>query len=174
MKLLIDTAALIWFLRKDEEISARAAGAIEDSRNQVYVSAAALWEISVKAATGALVAPEGLGERLSQDLEEAGFRILPIEGRHAEEVYRLPRVHPDPFDRLMIAQCRCEKMTAVTNDRCPRRSGRGSELARRGSERYQPLRRGRFVRRSFDIWPTISKGNYRSARPVLETWRGCS
>jgi PIN domain nuclease of toxin-antitoxin system len=116
MKLLIDTAALIWFLRKDEEISARAAGAIEDSRNQVYVSAAALWEISVKAATGALVAPEGLGETLSQDLEEAGFRILPIEGRHAEEVYRLPRVHPDPFDRLMIAQCRCEKMTAVTND----------------------------------------------------------
>jgi len=116
MKLLIDTAALIWFLRKDEEISARAAGAIEDSRNQVYVSGAALWEISVKAATGALVAPEGLGETLSQDLEEAGFRILPIEGRHAEEVYRLPRVHPDPFDRLMIAQCRCEKMTAVTND----------------------------------------------------------
>ena len=116
MKLLIDTAALIWFLRKDEEISARAAGAMEDSRNQVYVSAAALWEISAKAATGAWVAPDGLGETLSQDLEAVGFRILPIEGRHAEEVYQLPRVHADPLDRVMIAQCRLEKMTAVTND----------------------------------------------------------
>ena len=116
MKLLIDTAALIWFLRKDEEISARAAGAIEDSRNQVFVSAAALWEISAKAGTGAVVAPDGLGETLSRDLEEVGFRILPIEGRHAEEVYQLPRVHADPLDRVMIAQCRLEKMTAVTND----------------------------------------------------------
>lgn len=116
MKLLLDTAALIWFLRKDEEISARAAQAVEDARNQVYVSAATLWEMAVKAAAGGLVAPEDLGEGLSQKLEEAGFRLLPIEARHAEEVYRLPRVHPDPFDRLMIAQCRCEKMTAVTDE----------------------------------------------------------
>jgi len=59
MKLLLDTAALIWFLRKDEQISEVAARAVEDSRNQVWVSAAALWEISVKAASGALPAPEG-------------------------------------------------------------------------------------------------------------------
>ena len=116
MKLLLVTAALIWFLRKDEQISEVAARAVEDSRNQVWVSAAALWEISVKAASGALPAPEGLGETLSQDLEGAGFRLLPIQPRHAEEVYQLPRVHPDPFDRLMIAQCRCEKLTAVTSD----------------------------------------------------------
>jgi len=127
VKLLLDTPALIWFLRKDEEISARAAQAIEDSRNQVYVSAAALWEIAVKASAGKLPAPEGLGEGLSRELEEAGFRWLPVEARHAEEVYQLPRVHPDPFDRMMIAQCRLEKMTAVTHD--PAWSDRRYEIA---------------------------------------------
>ena len=127
MKLLLDTSALIWFLRKDEEISARAAQAIEDSRNQVYVSAAALWEIAMKASSGKLSAPEGLGEGLSLELEEAGFRLLSVEARHAEEVYQLPRVHADPFDRMMIAQCRLEKMTAVTRD--PAWSDRRYEIA---------------------------------------------
>lgn len=127
MKLLLDTPALIWFLRKDEEISARAALAIEDSRNQVYVSAATLWEIAAKASAGKLPAPEGLGEGLSRTLEEAGFRLLPLEARHAEEVYQLPRVHSDPFDRMMIAQCRLEKMTAVTHD--PSWSDRRYEIA---------------------------------------------
>ena len=116
MKLLLDTSTLVWFLRKDGEISPRAVRVIEDSRNQVYVSAAAIWEISTKASAGKISAPEGWGEGFSGELEEAGFRLLPVEARHAEEVYQLPRVHPDPFDRLMIAQCRVEKMTAVTPD----------------------------------------------------------
>ncbi|NDC81009.1 MAG: type II toxin-antitoxin system VapC family toxin [Verrucomicrobia bacterium] len=116
MKLLLDTSTLVWFLRKDGEISPRAVRVIEDSRNQVYVSAAAIWEISSKASAGKIPPPEGWGEGVSGELEEAGFRLLPVEARHAEEVYQLPRVHPDPFDRLMIAQCRVEKMTAVTPD----------------------------------------------------------
>ena len=127
MKLLLDTSALIWFLRSDKEISNRAAQAIEDSRNQVYVSAAVLWEMAMKASAGKLSAPEGLGEGLSRDLEGAGFRLLPFEVRHAEEVYQLPRVHADPFDRMMIAQCRLEKMTAVTHD--PAWSDRRYEIA---------------------------------------------
>ncbi|NDI17753.1 MAG: PIN domain-containing protein, partial [Verrucomicrobia bacterium] len=81
MKLLLDTSALIWFLRKDEEIAVKAARAVEDSRNQVYVSAAAIWEIAVKASLGHVAAPTGFGERLSGDLEKAGFILLPIEGR---------------------------------------------------------------------------------------------
>jgi len=127
VKLLLDTSALIWFLRKDEEITQRAAQAIEDSRNQVYVSAAAWWEIAMKASAGKLPAPEGFGEGLGRELEEAGFRLLPVDARHAEEVYQLPRVHADPFDRMMIAQCRLEKMTAVTHD--PAWSDRRYEIA---------------------------------------------
>ena len=127
MKLLLDTSALIWFLRKDEEIAVKAVRAVEDSRNQVYVSAAAIWEIAVKASLGHVAAPAGFGERVSGDLEKAGVILLPIEGRHAEEVYQLPGVHADPFDRLMIAQCRCEKITAVTND--PTWSDRRYEIA---------------------------------------------
>lgn len=116
VKLLLDTPSLIWFLRDDPELSPLAARAVEDSRNQVWVSAAALWEISARAAAGKIPAPKFLGEGLGQKLEEAGFHLLPVEARHAEEVYQLPRVHGDPFDRLMIAQCRLEKLTAVTPD----------------------------------------------------------
>jgi len=114
VKLLLDTPALIWFLRDDPELSPLAARAVEDSRHQVWVSAAALWEISVKASAGTMPAPKNFGEGLHRKLEEAGFHLLPVEPRHAEEVFQLPRVHPDGFDRLMIAQCRLEKLTAVT------------------------------------------------------------
>ena len=62
MKYLLDTSALIWFLRKDEEIAVKAVRAVEDSRNQVYVSAAAIWEIAVKASLGHVAAPAGFGE----------------------------------------------------------------------------------------------------------------
>ena len=114
MRLLLDTSALIWFLRDDPELPPLAARAVEDSRNQVWVSAAALWAISIQASAGTMPAPKSLGEGLHRKLEEAGFHLLAVEPRHAEEVYQLPRVHPDAFDRLMIAQCRLEKMTAVT------------------------------------------------------------
>ncbi len=116
VKLLLDTSALVWFLRDDPELSPLAARAVEDSRNQVWVSTATLWEIATKAAAGKIPAPKFLGEGLGQKLEEAGFHLLPVEARHAEEVYQMPRVHGDPFDRLMIAQCRLEKLTAVTPD----------------------------------------------------------
>jgi PIN domain nuclease of toxin-antitoxin system len=116
MRLLLDTCALLWFLRGDAELSESAALAIEDPANEVIVSAVSIWEIAIKAALGKMRAPDGLEDGLERELVEAGFTLLDVNYRHAAGVLALPRVHGDPFDRLLISQCRAEKLVPVTND----------------------------------------------------------
>lgn len=116
MRLLLDTCALLWFLRGDAELSESAALAIEDPANEVIVSAVSIWEIAIKAALGKMRAPDGLEDGLERELKEAGFTLLDVNYRHAAGVFALPRVHGDPFDRLLISQCRAEKLVPVTND----------------------------------------------------------
>ena len=116
MRMLLDTCALLWFLRDDAELSESAAAAIENPANEVFVSVVSIWEIAIKASLGKIKVPydfeNGLEEKLTQD----GFSLLPVNYRHAAGVFSLPRVHADPFDRLLITQCRAEKLIAVTND----------------------------------------------------------
>ncbi len=116
MRLLLDTCALIWFLRDDTELSERAASAIENPANEVVVSAASVWEIAIKAGLGKIKVPDDFEDGLEQKLQEGGFTLLDVNYRHAAGVFTLPRVHADPFDRLLISQCRAEKLIAVTND----------------------------------------------------------
>lgn len=116
MKLLLDTCALLWFLRDDAELSERAAEAIEDPANEVLVSVVSIWEIAIKAGLGKIRAPDDFESGLERSLSESGFTLLGVNYRHAAGVRGLPRVHADPFDRLLISQCRAEKLTPVTSD----------------------------------------------------------
>ncbi|MES2981663.1 MAG: type II toxin-antitoxin system VapC family toxin [Verrucomicrobiota bacterium] len=116
MRLLLDTCTLLWFLRDDAELSETAANAIEDPANEVFVSAVSIWEIAIKAGLGKIKAQDLLGSGLEQKLESNGFTILNVNYRHAAGVYKLPRVHGDPFDRLLISQCHAEKLVPITND----------------------------------------------------------
>ena len=116
MRLLLDTCALLWFLRDDAELSEIAASAIEDPSNDVIVSVVSIWEIAIKAGLGKIRAPDDLESGLEEKLKQNGFTLLDVNYRHAAGVFSLPRVHGDPFDRLMISQCRAEKLVAVTND----------------------------------------------------------
>ena len=111
MQILIDTHLLLWSLSSPRKLSTKARQLIE--RSDVYVSAASIWEISIKAALGKLAASssEVLGA-----VEPAGFALLPISGEHAADVATLPLHHKDPFDRLLIAQARCEPMRLLSND----------------------------------------------------------
>lgn len=79
----------------------------------VFVSAASVWEISIKAALGKLAADP---REIRAALEPAGFLELPVSGEHAARVVDLPRHHRDPFDRLLIAQALTEPMRLLTND----------------------------------------------------------
>lgn len=116
MRLLLDTCTLLWFLRDDADLSERAASTIEDPANEVIVSVVSIWEIAIKASLGKIRAPDHFEHGLEQELGRNGFTLLDVNYQHAVGVHGLPRVHGDPFDRLLISQCCVEKLVPVTND----------------------------------------------------------
>jgi PIN domain nuclease of toxin-antitoxin system len=80
---------------------------------EVFVSAAANWEVSIKAALGK---PTADPSELLTEVEPAGFQLLPVGGDHAAAVSLLPALHKDPFDRMLIAQAKTEPLLLLTND----------------------------------------------------------
>lgn len=112
MNLLLDTHVLIWALENNPMLSPDARDAIIDGKNMVFVSAVSAWEISIKKAMGKLKAPDNLEEetRLHR------FTQLNISFEHAQLAGKLPDIHKDPFDRMLIAQAVIEKLTLITSD----------------------------------------------------------
>jgi Uncharacterized protein conserved in bacteria len=112
MRVLLDTHVLLWWLA-GERLSKEAIEVIGDPTNEVCVSAATVWELSIKRQLGKVEMPDGLAEQCSDE----GFRILVIDGRHAELAGSLPLHHTDPFDRMLIAQAQLDTLIIVTRDR---------------------------------------------------------
>jgi len=112
LNLLLDTHVLIWALENNPTLSDPARKAIVDGGNPVFVSAVSVWEISVKQAMGKLRVPDNLIE----EIRIHRFTPLEINLQHAELAGRLPAIHKDPFDRMLIAQSILEKLYIVTRD----------------------------------------------------------
>lgn len=112
MRYLVDTHVLIWWLEKSPRLSPRCYDVINDPYNAIYVSVVSAWEMAIKASKGKLKVPPDLAETLAANR----FTILSIELRHALALQELPLHHRDPFDRMLIAQARIEKLTLVTRD----------------------------------------------------------
>lgn len=115
-QLLLDTQVLLWWLADSKRLKASWRKAIASPESRVLVSAASIWEISIKRAIGRLhlELPEGL---LLHGLADAcGFEDLPISARHAAAVQGLPQHHADPFDRMLVAQATLESLCIVTAD----------------------------------------------------------
>ena len=112
MNLLLDTHTLIWALSDNPELTAAAREAIVEGNNIVFVSAASVWEISIKRALGKLDAPDTLLE----EIERHRFTALEIALEHADLAGKLPPIPFDPFDRMLIAQAQSEQLTLVTRD----------------------------------------------------------
>ena len=114
MRLLVDTHLLVWWLAGGARLPRRAREILGDASNQVYFSAASVWEVAIKAALGKIkVDPE---EMLAA-FQSEGFEELHVTSRHAAAVMRLPAHHADPFDRLLVAQSVVEPMHLLTDDR---------------------------------------------------------
>lgn len=111
MNLLLDTCTLLWWVGGDA-VSAEAAEAIVNPDNGVWVSAASIWEISIKQSIGKLAVRGGLDATVDEDFEH-----LPINAAHARLAGRLPHHHRDPFDRMLVAQAQAQGLTLVTRDR---------------------------------------------------------
>ena len=112
MRVLLDTHLLLWALSEPSKLSKPVRRQIEG--NDVFASAASIWEISIKSALGNLKADP---HEVLEAIEPAGFSILSISGLHAAKVGALPPVHRDPFDRMLVAQALTEPMILLTNDR---------------------------------------------------------
>ena len=113
MSLLLDTHVLLWWLSDDERLPTRMREAVADGENEVLVSAASAWEVSIKAALGKLTVPEGL----RAELREQGFTELPVTVEDGLAAGALPRHHDDPFDRMLIAQAARRGLQLLTVDR---------------------------------------------------------
>ena len=115
MNLLLDTHVALWAITDDPRLSAKARALILTPRATVWVSVASLWEIAIKhgLARGDMpVSADTAGDCFRQ----AGYRLLSIEPEHVIAVGDLPRIHQDPFDRLLVAQALVEPMRLLTHD----------------------------------------------------------
>lgn len=112
MRLLADSHVLIWWVDNPAQLTPAARAAIANPDNEVFMSAASLWEIGLKVAKGKLRVPPNF----AQVLRAGGFADLPVHARHAELAIALPAVHGDPFDRMLVAQAIEEGLTLVSCD----------------------------------------------------------
>lgn len=112
MRILLDTNFVLWWLADDLDLGERARELIAAPENLIFYSAASIWEIRIKQALGKLDLPDEFAEALGHQ----AFEPLAISVTHAHALQDLPQLHRDPFDRLLIAQARCERLTILTRD----------------------------------------------------------
>jgi PIN domain nuclease of toxin-antitoxin system len=117
MKYLLDSGVWLWSIDAVERISKRGLEILNNGQQEIYFSAASVWELSIKAHLGKLTLPAPPAECIPAFMAKQGLRPLLVTHIHAVNVYDLPSHHRDPFDRLLIAQAMVEKMTILTADR---------------------------------------------------------
>ena len=115
MNLLLDTHIALWALADSPRLPAKARELILAPGNTVWVSAASVWEITIKHSLGRGDMPVSGAQALAL-FEEAGFLLLAVSGAHAAAVAQLPPHHADPFDRMLAAQALTEPLRLVTHD----------------------------------------------------------
>jgi PIN domain nuclease of toxin-antitoxin system len=115
-RLLLDTHLVLWWLSADPRLPTAVISLLQQSDHEVFVSQASLWEMAIKTALGRLSADLVQVER---SIPQQGFRWLALRNEHLLAVARLEAVdgHRDPFDRLLVAQSRCEPLLLLSADR---------------------------------------------------------
>ncbi len=116
MKILPDTNVLLWFMTDDKKLRSEHKEAIENPRNQIYVSIASLWEIVIKLNIGKLELDTDFDMFFNAITEDYDFTVLQISADHLCQYLKLPLHHRDPFDRLIYAQAKAENMTFLFTD----------------------------------------------------------
>ena len=116
MRLLLDTVAFIWLVEGNAKLSESAQGLIADPANEVYLSAASAWEIAIKYSIGRLILRVPPEEYLPWQRSIHQVESLPVTEAAALQVHKLPALHNDPFDRIIVAQAIVEGLAVVTPD----------------------------------------------------------
>lgn len=116
MKLLLDTCAFLWISGGGRPLPPAAAAAYSSPDNEVYLSAASSWEIAIKYSLGRLPLPVPPHQLVAEERARRGLASLPVDEESTLHVARLPPLHADPFDRLLVAQALVHGMTILTPD----------------------------------------------------------
>ena len=115
MNLLLDTHALLWSAEAPARLSAKARSELENAANDLFFSAASSWEIAIELSLQKLRLSISLDD-FAKLLASKDIFELPVEGAHASKVASMPFHHPDPFDRLLIAQAQVEGLSLASKD----------------------------------------------------------
>jgi len=121
MRLLLDTHVFLWFITGDARLSVWLRDSIRDQQNLVHLSVVSLWEVIIKQQIGKLPLPAPADTYIPEQRQRHGISSLDLNEASVVEVSKLPLLHRDPFDRLLIAQARRHDMKLVTVDGMIRR-----------------------------------------------------
>lgn len=116
MKALLDTHTFLWWVINSPNVSQQVYDIIKNKNNKLYFSAVSGWEIAIKAQLGRLQVPEKLELFISEQISINAFQTLPVLMSHALHIYKLPNLHRDPFDRMLVAQACVENLSILTSD----------------------------------------------------------
>lgn len=112
MKYLLDTHVFIWWMEENRRLSAETKAIIDDPLNDIFISVVTPWEIVIKIKAKKLKVPKNYASYVLNSI----FELLPIEISHVLGIEKLPDIHKDPFDRILISQARAENLTLITHD----------------------------------------------------------
>ena len=116
MRILLDTCTFLWLSGGGRELPARAAAAFRSPENDVFLSAVSSWEIAVKYASGRLPLPEPPDRLVPAECDRLGVVALPFDEESALHITKLPAIHQDPFDRMLVSQALVHGLTILTPD----------------------------------------------------------
>jgi PIN domain nuclease of toxin-antitoxin system len=116
VQLLLDTVTFLWFVAGSKDLSRKAKDALRDPANDVFLSSVSAWEIAVKHRLGRLPLPDRPEVWIPEQRNAHAFEALPLDETAALTLARLPDLHRDPFDRMLICQALSERLTLVTPD----------------------------------------------------------
>jgi len=115
---LVDTHVFLWWITDSPRLSEQARDIVGNSENRLFFSTASGWEIAIKAGLGKIIfKTDNLFNFINEQLEINSFTPLPVQMNHALHVNKLPHLHRDPFDRMLVAQAQLENLPIVTGDR---------------------------------------------------------
>ncbi len=117
MRFLLDTHVWLWMIAERERFSVEVAALLENSANDLLLSAVSSWEIAIKHSMGKLTLPAPPAKYVPEQIAKTGVTPLPVEHSHALRVAELPPHHRDHFDRMLVAQAELERATLLTGDR---------------------------------------------------------
>ena len=112
---LLDTNALLFFLYDSEKLSKKASEVIYSNDEKISVSIVSMWEIAIKSSIGKLEIKSSIS-KIADTCEKEQLNLLSIKPFHLDEISKLPKVHSDPFDRLIISQAIAEDLVIITKD----------------------------------------------------------